>query len=304
MSDFGGVFVPVTTPFDPVTGDVDLISLRSNVRALLRHPLAGVVLFGSTGEGPLLAEEERSGLLAGVREVVGEGRLLLAGTGAESTRHTIRLTRAAAEAGADAVLVQPPLFYRPQMTPEALRDHFTAVADQSPVPVLLYQVPPVYGDVELAAGLVAELSRHPRIAGIKDSSGDLRALGALADAVPAGFAVLVGNGTVLFAGLEMGAAGGVVAVANLAAEQCAELFQRWQVEDGAGAGRLQERIAPVHRAVVGQLGVPGIKAALDLLGLRGGPPRPPLRPLRDKDRARVREALRAAGLLDGGEAAP
>ncbi len=292
--ELSGVFAPATTPFDPVTGDLDLVGLRANARAWLRAELTGVVLFGSTGEGLLLDEDERTRALEAVRELAA-GRLLLAGTGAESTRAAIRLTRAAAAAGADAVLVHPPAYYRPQMTPEALREHFTAVADASPVPVVLYQVPPRFSTVELPAGLVAELSHHPNVAGIKDSTGDLKTLAALAGACERSCAVLVGSGDALYGALEVGARGGILAVALLAPDACAETYAAFVAGDAARAGRLQERISPLHRKVVGALGVPGVKAALDELGMHGGPPRSPLRPLRAKEREGVREALAQAG---------
>jgi 4-hydroxy-2-oxoglutarate aldolase len=295
--ELSGVFAPATTPFDPVTGDADLVSLRANLRRWLEAPLAGVVLFGSTGEGVLLDEEEKARLTAGCRDVVDGGRLLLAGTGAESTRAAIRQARAVAAEGADAVLVQPPSFYRPLMTPAALRDHYLAVADGSPVPVLLYQVPPKLSGVELEPGLVAEVARHPNVAGIKDSSGDLRSLGALVDACRAHAAVLAGSGAVLYAALEMGAVGGVLAVSLLLPAECAALCTAFAEERHADAGRLQERIAPLHQAVVAGMGVPGVKAALDCLGLHGGAPRPPIHPLRNRDAGRLADALSAAGLL-------
>jgi 4-hydroxy-2-oxoglutarate aldolase len=291
-----GVFAPATTPFDPVTGDADVVAMRSNVRAWLRDPIAGVVLFGSTGEGLLLDEDERAALLGATRDVVDGGRLLLAGTGAESTRAAIRLAKQAARHGADALLVQPPSFYRPAMTAEALRDHFTAVADASPVPVLLYQVPPQFSGIELNAGLVGELARHPNIVGIKDSSGDLKTLGALVEACQGRAAVLAGSGAMLFGALEVGAAGGVLAVSLLApAESCA-IYEHHAAGRLAEAGRVQERVAPLHRAVVGALGAAGVKAGLDLLGLHGGAPRPPLKPLRAREVETVRGALAAAGL--------
>jgi 4-hydroxy-2-oxoglutarate aldolase len=293
-----GVFVPATTPFDPVTGDVDLVGFRENARTWFEAPLAGMVLFGSTGEGLLLDESERTRLLEGVRGVTPEGRLLLAGTGAESTRATIRLTRSAAAAGADAVLVQPPAFYRPQMTSAALRDHYVAVADAAPVPVILYQVPPAYSGVELVSGLVAELARHANIIGIKDSTGDLKAMGALVESCPAGFSILVGSGAVLYGALEVGACGGILAVATLAARQSCDVYRLKQAGDEAGAGRTQEMLAPLHRSVVAAHGVPGVKMAMDMLGLAGGPPRSPLQPLREKDQRLVREALARAGLLE------
>lgn len=274
-----------------------MVAFRRNARAWLEAPLSGLVLFGSTGEGLLLEDDERIRILESVREATGEDRLLLAGTGAESTRAAIRLSREAAAAGADAVLVQPPGYYRPQLTPEALRDHYTAVADASTVPVLLYQVPPAYTGADLQSGLVAELANHPNIVGIKDSTGDLKALGTLVDTCRSDFAVLVGSGAVMYGALEVGACGGILAVAVLAPHAACELYQLKQEGDEPGAGRIQERLAPLHRAVVAGHGVPGVKAALDLLGLVGGPTRPPLMPLGDEGRAAVREALQAAGLL-------
>ncbi|HEX2095525.1 MAG TPA: dihydrodipicolinate synthase family protein [Longimicrobiaceae bacterium] len=296
MIELRGVFAPATTPFDPVTGEVDLVAFRFNARAWMRTELAGLVLFGSTGEGLLLDEDERVRVLDAVRPLVDGERLLLAGTGAESTRAAIRLTRAAAAAGADAVLVHPPAYYRPQMTPEALRDHFLAVADASPVPVVLYQVPPRFSTVELPAGLVAELSRHGNIAGIKDSTGDLKTLAALTGACERSCSVLVGSGDALYGALEVGARGGILAVSLLDPEGCAEAYRAYLEEDPARAGRIQERISPLHRRVVGALGVAGVKAALDELGMHGGAPRSPLKPLRAREREEVREALERAGL--------
>lgn len=294
--DLKGVFAPVTTPFDPVTGDADVVSMRANLRQWLRTPLAGVVLFGSTGEGPLLDEDEKVRLTAAARDVVDGGRLLLAGTGAESTRATIRATGAVAEAGADGVLVQPPAYFKPAMTPEALRDHYLAVADASPVPVILYQVPPRFSTVELAVGLVGELAKHPNIVGIKDSHGDLKSLAALVDAFGGNGQVLVGSGAMLFGALEAGAVGGILAIALLAPAECAELCHAYAEGRLADAGRIQERLSPVHRAIVVDLGNPGVKAALDALGMHGGPVRPPLKPLRAKELPKVRHALEAAGL--------
>jgi len=296
MMDLRGVFAPATTPFDRVTGEVDPVAMRANLRRWLEAPLAGVVLFGSTGEGPLLDEDEKARLTEACREVVDGGRLLLAGTGAESTRATIRATRAVAEAGADAVLVQPPSYFRPAMTPEALRDHFTAVADASPIPVILYQVPPRFSTVELPAGLVRELAKHPNIVGIKDSHGDLKSLAALVDACGRNAQVLVGSGAMLYGALEAGAVGGILAVSLLAPAECAAIWQAFADERFAEAGRIQERIAPLHRAVVAEMASPGIKVALDELGMHGGLPRPPLKPLREKDRPKVTEALAAAGI--------
>ena len=295
--ELNGVLPPVTTPFDPVTGDADLVSLRANLRRWLEHPLRGVVLFGSTGEGVLVDVEEKARLTEGARELVDRGRLLLCGTGAESTRAAIAQARAVAAAGADGVLVQPPSFYRPLMTPAALRDHYLAVAEASPVPVLLYQVPPQFNGVELEPGLVHELARHPNVVGLKDSSGDLRVLGALIDACGRDAVVLAGAGSILYAALEMGAVGGILGVGLLMPGECAGLCQAFAEGRLADAGRLQEAIAPLHKAVVAAMGVPGVKAALDVIGMHGGLPRPPIQPLRSRDSGRLADALAAAGLL-------
>ena len=292
-----GAFAPLTTPFTR-TGEADPGAFAANAHGLLGAPIAGVVLFGSTGEGVLLDPDEKQRLLDAVRNVVPGDRMLLAGTGAESTRATIQATQAAAQAGVDAVLVQPPSFYRPQMTPHALREHFRAVADESPVPVILYQVPPRFSTVELAPGLVGALMHHRNIVGIKDSTGDLKGLGALVDACGQHGTVLVGSGAMLYGALETGARGGIVALAVLAPGECAAICEAFRTGDLARAGRLQERVAPVHHAVVGKLGVPGVKAALDLIGLAGGDPRPPLLPIRERERRQIAEVLQKAGLLE------
>jgi len=295
--DLSGVFIPAVTPFDPVTGDADLVATRSNVRRWVESPIRGILVGGSTGEAVLLEDQERKRLLEAVRDVLPSDRLLLAGTGGESTRRTVRLTKEAADQGSDAVLVQPPAFYVPAMTPEVLREHYLVVADASPVPVILYQVPPKFATLDLATGLVSELSRHPNIIGIKDSRGKLDLVGDLVTHTQPGFQVLVGNGALLYAALEVGAVGGILGVANLAAEDAAAICQAFVAGDHATAGKVQQRIAPAHVEIVGGLGVPGVKAGVDLLGLTGGPPRPPLRPLAERDREKVEQILRDAELL-------
>jgi 4-hydroxy-2-oxoglutarate aldolase len=295
--DISGVHVPLTTPFDPVTGDVDPVALRANIRAMMEQGIAGVVVGGSTGEAVFLDETERSTLLAAARAVVPEDRLLFAGVGAESTRATVRMAKTAADEGADAALVMPPAFYKGAMTPEALREHYTAVADASPVPVVVYQVPPHLSTVDLSAGLVAELGRHENIIGIKESRGSLEQLGELLRACGKDFQILVGSGALLYGALEMGAVGGIVAVGHMAPGASVALHRQFKAGNAAEAGKLQERIGPVHKEIVGGMGVPGIKVALDLLGQRGGLPRPPLRPLPEKRREEVAGALRRAGLL-------
>ncbi len=299
--DLSGVFIPAVTPFDPVTGEIDVVAFRANLRSWLKHPVSGVVVGGSTGEAVLLDESERLALWESARDVMNGDRLLVAGAGAESTRATVRLCQAAADAGADAVLVQPPAFYKGGMSPEALRIHYIEVADSSPVPVIIYQVPLRMSTLDLPSGLVAELSSHQCIVGIKDSRGSLELVGELLDQCRDGFQVLVGNGALFYAALEMGAAGGILGLANMAPGETAALHEAWVDGRSSEAGRIQERVGPVHKEIVGGMGVPGVKAALDLQGLHGGRPRPPLLPLDERSRGKVAAILESAGLLEGQE---
>lgn len=291
-----GLFVPVTTPFDPVTGDIAPVSFRENLRRWLETPINGYVIFGSTGEGALLDEDEMVGLAEFARDVVPSMRPLVAGAGAESTRAVIRLSKRFAEAGVDAVLVHPPSYFGVSLSPGDLRDHYRAVADASPVPVVVYHMPK-FTHVVLDPGLMAELSRHPNIVGIKDSSGDLKRFADYTEACDSGCRLFVGNGALLYSALELGAAGGIVALGLLAPEQYGELLTHYRAGRLPEAGRIQERLAPAHREIVGAFGARGVKAGLELKGWHGGPPRPPLTPLRDKDRSTVARVMQGAGLV-------
>jgi 4-hydroxy-2-oxoglutarate aldolase len=291
----GGVLGPVVTTFDDTTGDLAAVPFRANIRAHLDAGLSGVVIAGSTGEAALLEEHERHRLLEWARAIVPDDRWLIAGIGAESTRLTIRRAHEAAERGADAALVVAPHYYGAQMTPEALAAHFRQVADESPLPIILYNIPK-YTHFPLAAGLVHELASHENVTGIKDSSGDLTQLGGYLDAQSDRFTVLTGSGAGLYPALEMGARGGILAVGLFAAPVSVSVCRAFASGDMAAAGRAQERLAPLARTVVSELGVAGVKAALDLVGLTGGHVRAPLLPLRGTARERVAELMRAAGL--------
>ena len=294
--DLSGVLVPCTTPFDPVTGEVDLVGFRANVRSFLAHPIRGIVVGGSTGEAVLLDEDERLVLLEGARDLVPDDRLVVAGTGAESTRATIRRCEESAGMGADFVLVQPPAFYRGAMTDAALLEHYRAVAAASPIPVILYQVPLRMSTLEFSTNLVAGLAKIDNVVGIKDSRGNLELVAELVDRTPDAFQVLVGSGAALYGSLEVGAAVGILGVANLAPGPAAAIHTAHAAGDSAEAGRLQETVAPVHDEIVAAMGVPGVKVGLDLLGLRGGDPRPPLQSLPDGMRESVASVLDHAGL--------
>ena len=194
------------------------------------------------------------------------------------------------------MLVQPPAFYKGAMTPAVVRDHYRAVADASEVPVILYQVPTRFSTLDFPTGLIAELSTHENIVGIKDSRGKLETVAELVTHTQRGFQVLVGSGALLYASLEIGAVGGILGVANLAPRECARVCERFAAGDMAAAGALQKRIGALHNSVVGGMGVAGVKRALDLLGYHGGVPRPPLRPLAAARYDELAECLAKAGL--------
>lgn len=281
----GGVLAPITTPFDRATGDVAPVHLRQNVARLLDAGLDGVVVAGSTGEAALLEPDEQRRIVGWVREVIPDRRWLVAGAGAESTRQAVSLSRAAAAEGAAAVLVRPPSYFSSATSPASLVDYYRAVGDASPVPVLVYNIPK-YTHLPMAAGLLSQLAGHPNIVGVKDSSGDAKNLAAYRDAVPA-WSVLVGSGSLLYAALELGCNGGVLAVACFAAKLCAEVLGAFRAGDRARAGALQERLGPLDKEIVGKLGPAGVKAAMDAVGLYGGPVRAPLAPVAPADRERV-----------------
>jgi dihydrodipicolinate synthase/N-acetylneuraminate lyase len=250
----------------------------------------GIVVSGTTGEAPMLEADEQRRVVAAASEATSEQAWLIVGTGSESTRQTIALTKAAAAEGADAVLVRAPSYFSAATTPASLAAHFRAVADASPVPVIIYNIPK-YTHLALDPALLQQLAGHERIVGVKDSSGDLKSLAAYRAAVPQ-WSVLAGSASLLYAGLELGCQGGVIGVACYAPQLCVQLMAEFAKGDRAAAGRLQERITPLDKEIVGKLGPAGVKAAMDAVGLYGGPPRPPLAPLSPADRERVGALVR------------
>ena len=285
-----GVFAPLTTPFDSATGDIAPPQFRQNISRLLADGVSGFVVSGSTGEAPLLDADEQRRLVEAAREVLSDGAWLIAGTGAESTRQTIAASEAAATAGADAVLVRPPAYFSAGATPATLVTHFRAVADASPVPVLIYNIPK-YTHLPLAPALLQQLIGHERIVGVKDSSGDLKNLAAYREAAPQ-WTVLAGSASLLYAALELGCQGGVVGVACFAPRLCVTLVHEFERGNRGAAGRMQERVTPLDKEIVGKLGPAGVKAAMDAVGLYGGPTRPPLAAVTPADRERITALVR------------
>jgi len=278
------------TPFKD--GEVDVAAIRSNVRKWIAAGLGGVVTVGTNGEAALLDDDEADRVIEAARQEVPPDRVLLAGTGHESTRATIAAARRAAAAGADAVLVKTPSVYRAHVTVTGLVSHYTAVADASPVPVLLYNFPGSTG-VNLAPDTVARLAAHPNIVGMKETSTDGAQFADLSAAVPEGFTVLCGAAPGVFAALCAGARGAIIAVSALLPSVCLDLLSHVRAGRYDEARALQRRITPLGRAVTTMYGIPGLKTALDLSGYCGGEPRPPLAPLSGDAVEQIRTLLDA-----------
>ena len=293
-----GVLLPLTTPFD---GDaVQPSRLAGAIPRYEAHGVAGYLILGSTGEAALLDEDEKVAVLSAVREAIPAASTMLAGVGVESTSGTARLARRAADAGADALLVVTPFFFRSRMTADALVRHFSAVADGSPVPVLLYNVP-VYTSLVIPPAVVETLAGHPNVIGLKDSSGDLPWMLDVLARVPATFQVLCGSAVAFLPALLSGAIGGILAIGDAFPELAVRLYRHHVEGRAADALALQKQLVATTKLVVGSHGVAGVKAAMDLRGLPGGDPRPPLLPLAANDRAAIAgeiDRLVARHLLD------
>lgn len=285
-----GMFTPIPTPFSQ-QGVIAFDALESNIRHWMKTSLDGLVVAGSNGEWPLLSFSERNELFKACVKISGKRFTIIAGTHCASTKETAELSIAAAEAGCDAVLLLPPHYYKGQNSPEAVMGYFTNVADVSPIPVVLYNMPANTG-WNLDWTLAAELSQHDNIVGIKDSSGDIVQISLICKNASEGFGVFAGSGSFLLPSLAVGCSGATMGVANLFPDECRRIFNAFFEKDLDLAKDLQLALIDINQAVTKRFGVPGLKAAMDHGGLYGGPPRPPLKPVDEKTR------LEIAGIYD------
>lgn len=295
MKKLEGVFAPVVSTFYRESGELDCASFSANIRAHLAAGLHGIVVGGSTGEAALLDFDERACLVDCAREMVPRDKWLIIGTGAESTRTCMKQTLEAAKRGADAVLVVAPHYYASAMTGPALMQHYWRVAEESPVPVILYNIPK-YMHFALAPTLVAELGAHKNVIGIKDSSGNPELFASYMNIQSPSFAVLDGNAQMFQHAMESGADGGILAAADFAATLCLEIFDAVKRGDTEAAAAAQSRLTPLGAKIVAELGVPGVKTAMDRVGLSGGPVRSPLVSL-DADQAELVDGLLKSELV-------
>lgn len=298
-----GILLPFPTPFDS-SGKVDHAALNSNIEKWNQAGVRGYVALGSTGERVHLSEREALEVIEAARGVVPDEMLLIAGAGQAGVRESVEEVKRVAGAGTDAVLLITPHFYRPVMTQDVLINYYKAVADASPVPVLLYSMPDLTG-IAIAPETVARLAEHENIVGIKDSSGDIIRLAETIRLVPEDFAVLTGNGALLFGALTAGVCGAILAVGCVAPRVTVDIYRAVEAGDYKRARELQRRLTPLARAVTVRFGIGGLKAAMDILGYAGGFVRAPLQDASEEARREIKRLIEESGLfteeIEGGE---
>jgi 4-hydroxy-2-oxoglutarate aldolase len=294
MKQLKGIMPPIATPF--INEEVAFDKLEGNFSKWNKTGLSGYVVMGSNGESVFLMRNEKLKLVEAVKKNISEKKLLIAGTGSDSIRETISLSNDSADRGADFALILTPSFYKSEMKPAAYVKYFSAVADKTKIPVIIYNVPKFTG-VDIEAETVAKLAEHKNIVGIKNSSENIRQTTEMIDQSPENFVTIIGTASVLYPGIAAGAVGGILALANIAPNECVQIQKLVEEGKHTEALDLQKRILPVNKAITAKYGVAGLKAAMDMLGYFGGEPRSPLSKLNDAEKEQLKQILVNSGLL-------
>jgi len=296
MKNLCGIFPPVTSPFNS-DGELLIDRFKGNLERWAAAPLAGLTVLGSNGEAHYLSDQERTMLVRAARPTISADRTMIVGVGKESTFLTLEFTHKVADLGADYALVGTPCYYKARMVDDALFAHFWTIADESPIPILIYNVPQFTG-VSTSAALIERLAAHENIAGMKESAGNLPLQAEIRRRTPERFQILVGSAPTLLPSLIQGACGGVVAIACALPAFMTELYETFRAGNWQKAAELQKRLTPPAEAVTGMFGIPGLKYAMTLMGFFGGEARLPLLPLKEDQRAKLSSILRTAGVLE------
>jgi 4-hydroxy-2-oxoglutarate aldolase len=284
-----GIFAPLITPFD-ADGNVALGQVCDNVALYNKTKLAGYVPNGSTSESVLLRWEEVYKVWEAVRDAAAPEKILIAGTGAESTAETIEHTNRAAKIGYAVGLVRTPSFYKPSIDDHMLAEHYLRVADAARIPVMVYSVP-VFTHVSVGASLIARVAHHPNIIGMKDSSGDMKGIAAIIAAAPKEFQTLTGAASSLYEALELGAVGAILGLADVFPDLCAEIYEAAGAGDRAKAQTLAQKLVVPSKMLLMDYGIAGLKYAMDRLGFYGGLPRLPLLAVNDAGKVEIEAML-------------
>ena len=291
MFKLHGIYAPIPAPFQ--NDELAFDKLAQNMEFWLGSKLSGIVALGSNGEFVVLSPEEKRKLISEVCRLSDGKKPVVAGTGCESTKETIELTKYAAHAGAQAALILSPNYYKRAMTDALNKNFYLEVADASPIPLILYNMPG-NSTINLSAKLVAELSEHPNIIGVKDSGGNIVQIAEIINSTSTDFVVFAGSASFLYPSLALGAVGGTLALANILPNECAQMQELVMAGKHNEAKDLQLRLLDINNAVTARWGVPGLKAALEIQGLYGGEPRRPLLPLGQQERKELADILAKA----------
>lgn len=295
MSEFNGIYTPIVTPFKE-NEEIDYEAMKHNLDKWGDTNLDGIVVLGSNGEFVFLTMEEKLDVIKFAVNNFNKKKKIIAGTFCESTRETVWLSREAARLGVDAVLVLPPNYYKGGMKEEILYKHFTDVADESHVPLMIYNMPGNTG-INISSELLSRLAKHPNIAGVKDTSGNIVQLSETVRDTSSDFAVFAGNASYLLPALNVGARGATLALANIMPDECCELVKLVKEHRQNEALKLQQKLLKINMLVTGKHGVSGLKFALNLLGYKGGIARRPLRPISFEAKNEIEEELKRIGML-------
>jgi len=294
MTDnLSGIFPPLTTPF--TEDELALDKLLRNLRKYERRELSGYVLFGSNGESVFLTRDEKLQIISFIREHT--KKILIAGTGLDSIKETISLTNEAAEKGADYALLITPAFFKSEMKHHSFLNYYTKVAESVMIPVIIYNVPK-FSNVNIEPETIIELASHPNIVGLKDSTENTSRISEIVANVSKNFKVIVGTASVLYSGLSAGSSGAIIALANIAPDECLQIYNLYLAGNYDEALELQNKMIPVNRAITTKFGVAGLKAAMDILGYDGGNPRLPLEPLSEAQIIELKIILKTALLQE------
>lgn len=287
--DLKGIFPPLPTAFDDQE-NLALDKMQANIQVLSKYDLAGFLVLGSNGELVHLTEEEKIRVYQECRKVIPEDKLMIAGTGGQTTRETIRLSKAAVDAGADAVLVLNPFYYKGLMTTDVLVAHYHDVADACPIPVIIYNMPANSG-LDMTADQILAIADHRNIIGLKDSGGNITKIADIIGRAKPDFQVLAGSAGFLLSAFTVGAVGGILALANIAPQQCIDIQKHFQKNDLNKARKLQAAMIPVNTAITARWGVPALKTAMDSIGLFGGNARKPVQAISENIKTKLLSLL-------------
>ncbi len=290
---FGAVATAMATPFDD-DGALDLDGAQTLASHLLDNGTETIVVAGTTGESPTLTHDEKDDLFRAVGEVARGRAKMVCGTGTNSTAESIDLTRMADRRGADGVLLVTPYYNKPPQ--RALVEHFRMVSACTELPAIVYNIPGRTG-TRIEHDTLLRLAEVPNIVAVKDSTGDLDGVARLLREAPDGFEVYSGDDWATFGYVCLGA-GGVVSVAShLVGARISEMVRQVEAGDIASARKIHQELSPLFAALFCTTSPIPLKAALEMVGLPGGPLRPPLFAATEEERGHVREALVDADLL-------